>query len=263
MNDNANGSTLVVPKLPSFRVDGRTALITGAGRGLGMAAAVALAEAGAEVTLVARSESSVQVIAAALRERGFAAHAARLDVTESDSVREFVSGRGPFHILVNNAGANRPALLVDTADADVDAVLDLNFKGALFVTREVIRGLVARGLQGSVIQISSQMGHVGGLKRTVYCATKHAMEGMTKALAWELGRHGIRINSLCPTFIETDLTRSMLAEPEFRDYVLSNSALGRLGQLEDVMGAVVFLASDASGLVTGSALMVDGGWTAR
>jgi len=263
MSDELAGAQPELPRPPSFRLHGRSALVTGAGRGLGMAAAVALAEAGAEVTLVARSGAEIEFVAKALRERGHAAHAVLLDVTKSTAVREVVAVRGPFQILVNNVGTNRPALLVDTSDTDIDAVLAFNVKAAMYVTREVVRGLIASGLPGSIIQMSSQMGHVGGPKRVVYCATKHAMEGMTKALAWELGRHGIRVNSLCPTFIETEMTRPMLEEPEFREFALSNNALGRLGALEDIMGAVVFLASDAAGLVTGSALMVDGGWTAR
>jgi NAD(P)-dependent dehydrogenase (short-subunit alcohol dehydrogenase family) len=228
-----------------------------------MAAAVALAEAGARVTLVARSSADIEGVVRKLRERGRDARAMQLDVTDSEAGRDFIATHGPFQILVNNAGMNHPALLVDSTDPDIDLALTLNVKAAMFIAREVVRGLIARGLTGSIIQVSSQMGHVGGPKRTVYCATKHALEGMTKALAWEIGRHGIRVNSLCPTFIETEMTRSMLDEPEFREYVLSNNALGRIGTLADIMGAVVFLSSDAAGLVTGSALKVDGGWTAR
>lgn len=251
-----------LPRMPSFRLDGRSALVTGAGRGLGMAAAVALAEAGARVTLAARSIGEIESVAAMLRKRGREAQAIQLDVTNSNAGRDFIAAHGPFRILVNNAGGNRPALLADTPDADIDHILSLNVKATMLIAREVIRGLVSHGLPGSIIQMSSQMGHVGGPKRTVYCATKHAVEGMTKALAWEVGRHGIRVNSVCPTFIETEMTKPMLDDVEFRDYVLSHNALGRLGRLEDIMGAIVFLASDAAALVTGSALMVDGGWTA-
>ena len=140
--------------------------------------------------------------------------------------------------------------------------MDLNVKATMQVTREVARGLVAADKAGSIITISSQMGHVGGPKRALYCASKHAVEGMTKALAWELGPHKIRVNTICPTFIETAMTQPMFADAEFRSYVESRIALGRLGRLEDIMGAVIFLAGDASALVTGSALMIDGGWTA-
>jgi NAD(P)-dependent dehydrogenase (short-subunit alcohol dehydrogenase family) len=251
-----------LPATPSFRLDGRRALVTGAGRGLGLAMAAALAEAGADVTLVARSGEEIAAVADAIRQRGERAETLTLDVTDTARVAAEVAARGPFQILVNNAGVNRPADFVDITEADYDAVTDLNVRAAVFMAQTVAKGLIADGLPGSIINVSSQMGHVGGPKRTVYCATKHALEGATKAMAWELGQHGIRVNTLCPTFIETPLTAPMLADAEFRDYVGSNIALGRVGRVEDVMGAAVYLASDASGLVTGSAIMVDGGWTA-
>jgi NAD(P)-dependent dehydrogenase (short-subunit alcohol dehydrogenase family) len=247
---------------PSFRIDGLCALVTGAGRGIGLAAAHALAQAGARVTLVARSAPEIDAAAADISAAGGQACARTLDVTDSAAVTAFMAEHGPFDILVNNAGTNRPTLITDMLDADYDAVMDLNVKATMFVTREVARGLVKAGKPGSIITISSQMGHVGGPKRALYCATKHAVEGMTKALAWELGPHGIRVNTVCPTFIETAMTEKMFADPAFRTYVESRIALGRLGRLEDIMGAVVFLASDAAAMVTGSALMVDGGWTA-
>jgi NAD(P)-dependent dehydrogenase (short-subunit alcohol dehydrogenase family) len=251
-----------LPTTPSFSLQGRRALVAGAGRGIGAAAAAALYDAGAHVTLVARSASELERVAAELRVRQGVADVLPLDVTDAAAVRDALAQQAPFDVLVNSAGTNRPALLADTADSDLDAVLALNLRAALVLAREVSRGMVHAGRGGSMITVSSQMGHVGGPRRTVYCATKHAVEGMTKALAWELGPHGIRVNTLCPTFIETEMTRPMLADPAFRDFVQSKIALGRIGQLQDVMGAVLFLASDASALVTGSALMVDGGWTA-
>jgi NAD(P)-dependent dehydrogenase (short-subunit alcohol dehydrogenase family) len=139
--------------------------------------------------------------------------------------------------------------------------MNLNVRSTFLITRELVKGMVTSGKGGSIVTISSQMGHVGGVKRSVYCASKHAVEGMTKALAWELGSHGIRVNTICPTFIETKMTAPMLSDPEFKYYVESRIALGRIGKLEDLMGAVVFLCSDAAAMVTGSALMVDGGWT--
>ena len=249
-------------KTPSMRLDGKTALVTGAGRGIGLAAAHALAQAGASMMLAARSAPEIEAACADIRAEGGQASAATLDVTDSAAVTAFVAQYGPFDVLVNNAGTNRPSLITDMQDADYDAVMDLNVKATMFVTREVARGLIAAAKPGSIITISSQMGHVGGPKRALYCATKHAVEGMTKALAWELGPHRIRSNTICPTFIETAMTEKMFADPAFRSYVESRIALGRIGRLEDIMGAVVFLASDAAALVTGSALMVDGGWTA-
>jgi NAD(P)-dependent dehydrogenase (short-subunit alcohol dehydrogenase family) len=254
--------TTALPRTPSFRLDGRRTLVTGAGRGLGLACAAALAEAGADVWLAARSAGEVQAAARALCERGDRAHALVLDVTDSAAVARALAERGPFQVLVNNAGTNRPKPFDEVSEDDVDALLALNVKAAFFVARAVAMGLKAAGLPGSIVQMSSQMGHVGGANRSVYCATKHALEGMSKALAVELGPHGIRVNTLCPTFIDTPMTHDWLATPAFRDQVLGKIPMGRVGQLEDVMGAVLFLASDASALVTGSALMVDGGWTA-
>ncbi len=253
---------ITLPKTPSFRLDGRRALVTGAGRGIGRAAAAALAGAGAEVTLAARSADEVEAIADAIRDAGGMADALTLDVTDTPVVKAEIAARGPFQILFNNAGTNRPALLADMTEADYDAVTDLNVRAAIFVAQAVALGLVEANLPGSIINVSSQMGHVGGPKRTVYCATKHAIEGATKAMAWELGPQGIRVNTICPTFIETPMTEGMLEDDAFREQVAANIALGRVGQVEDIMGAVIYLASDASALVTGSALMVDGGWTA-
>jgi len=249
--------------LPSFRVDGKTALITGASRGIGLAAAHALAQAGARVVLAARNEGDLNSALAAIQENGGSGAVWPVDITDSAAVSEGVAAFGPFDIVVNNAGTNRPALLTETRDQDLHDVLDLNIKSVFYVCREVIRQMQAHGISGSIINISSQMGHVGGPRRTVYCATKHAIEGLTKALAWEVGSSSIRVNTLCPTFIETEMTRGMLEEKAFYDFITSKIALGRIGRLEDIMGPVVFLASDASALMTGSALMVDGGWTAE
>jgi NAD(P)-dependent dehydrogenase (short-subunit alcohol dehydrogenase family) len=247
---------------PSMRLDGKTSLVTGAGRGIGLAAAHALAQAGAHVTLVARTAHDIKAASDEICKAGGRAIGFTLDVTNSQAVKAFVEQHGPFNILVNNAGTNRPSLITDMVDADYDAVMDLNVKATMVVTREVARGLIAAGKPGSIITISSQMGHVGGPKRVLYCATKHAVEGMTKSLAWELGPHNIRANTLCPTFIETAMTEQMFSDMDFRRYVESRIALGRIGKLEDIMGSIVFLASDAASMVTGSALMVDGGWTA-
>ena len=255
-----------LPRTPSLRLDGRRALVTGAGRGLGLACAAALAEAGAEVWLVARSSHEVQAAADALRERGDRAHALVLDVTDSAAVAravaEVATRHGPFQVLVNNAGSNRPKPFDEVSEDDLDALWALNVKAAFVVARAVASAMKAAGLPGSIVQMSSQMGHVGGVNRSVYCATKHALEGMSKALALELGPHGIRVNTVCPTFIDTPMTHDWLAAPAFREQVLGKIALGRVGRVEDVMGAVLYLAGDAAALVTGAALMVDGGWTA-
>jgi NAD(P)-dependent dehydrogenase (short-subunit alcohol dehydrogenase family) len=247
----------------SFRLDGRRALVTGGGRGIGLTAASALAEAGAHVTLVARTASEIEEAAAAIRARGQQADALALDVTDIDAVRAALAGRPPYQILVNNAGINRPAFLPDVKVEDFDAIFDLNVRAAFFMAQTVALRLLEAKLAGSIINISSQMGHVGAARRTVYCAAKHAMEGFTKAMAIELAPHNIRVNSLGPTFLETPMTRPFFENKTFRDEVLGKIKLGRLGQLEELTGAIVFLASDASSLMTGSALVLDGGWTAE
>ena len=251
-----------LPVCPSFGLAGRRALVTGAGRGIGLAAAAALAAAGAAVTLVARSAAEVEAVAAALRARGDLAEALPLDVTDQAATSAAFAGLPPFDILVNNAGTNRPKPFTDVSEDDYDTVMGLNVRAAFFVAQAVARGLMAAGQPGSIINMSSQMGHVGGAGRSIYCASKFAIEGLSKAMALDLAPHGIRVNTICPTFIETPMTRPFLTDPTFRASVLAKIKLGRLGQCEDLMGAVVFLASDASALMTGSAMMIDGGWTA-
>jgi NAD(P)-dependent dehydrogenase (short-subunit alcohol dehydrogenase family) len=251
-----------LPRSPGFRVDGQRALVTGAGRGIGLAAAAALARAGAHVTLAVRSENELREACDLIRAEGGACDWLVLDVTDPAAVTAALGAVAPFQVLVNNAGLNRPKLLVEVQDEDIDAVFDLNVKATLYVTRTVARGLLAAKLPGSIVTISSQMGVVGSPRRTLYCASKHAVEGMTKALAWELGPANIRVNTICPTFIETAMTANMFADPAFRGWVTERIALGRLGRTEEIMGAVVFLASEASSLMTGSALMLDGGWSA-
>ncbi|SIS72682.1 NAD(P)-dependent dehydrogenase, short-chain alcohol dehydrogenase family [Roseivivax lentus] len=252
-----------LPKTPSMRLDGKRALIAGASSGIGLACAVALAEAGAQVTLVARRADRLAEITQAMTARGWQARALPLDIADIAATEAAVAEAGPFDILLNAAGLARHTRATDTTPADFDAVMGINLRAAYFLTRAVAQGLLAAGKPGSLINISSQMGHVGGPDRAVYCASKHGLEGMTKAFALEWGPARIRVNTICPTFVLTDLTRPTFEDPQKRAWIEEKIKLGRPGAVEDIMGAALYLASDAAALVTGTALMVDGGWTAE
>ena len=253
---------MALPNTPSFRLDGHRALVTGAGRGIGLALAAALAEAGAAVCLVARTATEIEAGAAAIREAGGQAEAVRLDVSDLAKVESFFADRPAFHVLVNNAGTNRPKPMWDVDEADYDVVMNLNVKSAFFVAQGCVKRMIAMGTKGSLIHIGSQMGHVGGLNRGLYCASKWAIEGMNKSFALDLAPYGIRSNVIAPTFIETPMTKPFFEDKAFKASILDKIKLGRIGAVEDLMGAALFLATDASAFVTGTSLIVDGGWTA-
>lgn len=238
---------------------GQLAIVTGAGRGLGRACAEGLAEAGARVIATARTASDLEALAAHASGR-IATWVG--DVTEDDFV-ERVAGVDGLTILVNNAGANRPQPLVEVDTESLDFVLDLNVRAAFRVAQAAAKAMLRSGGPGAIVNMSSQMGHVGSPNRSVYCMTKHAVEGLTKAMAVELAPHGIRVNTVAPTFVETPMTKPMLDNPEFRDFVFGMIPMGKLASLDDIVAAVCYLASPAAGMVTGTSLRVDGGWTAQ
>lgn len=251
-----------LPQTPSMRLDRRRALVTGASRGIGLGAACALAAAGAHVVLAARSGDKLTAVCAAMNEAGYSCEPLILDVTDTAQVRSKLGGMDAFDILINNAGANRPGPMIKMTEDDYDMVMNVNVRAAYFVAQSVVARMIDEGRGGCIINTSSQMGHVGGIDRTVYCASKFAIEGLSKALAIEVGQHAIRVNTVCPTFIATPFTEKTLADPERVAWIKSKIKLGRIGEIEDVMGAYVFLASDAASLITGASLLVDGGWTA-
>jgi len=251
-----------LPKTPSLRLDGLCALVTGASSGIGLGCAVALAEAGAHVVLASRNIKALNEVAESLSLNGYSAETLELDISDLSSVQAIFKNQKSFDILVNSAGLGRHTPSLETSAEDFDEVMDVNLRGAYFLTQTVAKALIKAKKPGSLINISSQMGHVGGVDRAVYAASKHAVEGFTKAMAIEWGSHQIRVNTICPTFIRTPLTQSTFDNPDRKKWIEDKIKLGRVGEVEDVMGAVVFLASDASSMITGTALMIDGGWTA-
>ena len=251
-----------LPHTPSMRLEGKRALVVGASSGIGLACATALAEIGAEVTIASRRLAPLEALAQAIHERGGIALPVVLDVVVVEATAAQVGELGPFDVLVNSAGLAIHSPAIDTQVADFDAVMGLNVRGAYFLTREVARGLISANKLGSLINISSQMSVVGGIDRAVYCASKHALEGFTKSMAIEWGQHGIRVNTICPTFLRTPLTEQTFSNPERVKWIEEKIKLGRIGKMEDIMGAAIYLATDASSLVTGSSMMIDGGWTA-
>lgn len=251
-----------LPTMPSFSLKGRSALVVGASSGIGTACAVALAEYGAKVTVAARRKEKLEILVNQMKKRNYEVQILVMDINNVEETKEIISCQSPYDILVNSAGIAKHSAAKDTVLDDYDKVMKTNLRGAYFLTQSVSKKLIASKKAGSLINISSQMGLVGGQERAVYCASKHAVEGFTKAMAIELGVHNIRVNTICPTFILTEMTQKTFEEPEKRNWIESKIKIGRIGKIEDIMGAVVYLASDASSLVTGSSLLVDGGWTA-
>ncbi len=248
---------------PSLRLDGLVAAVTGAGGGLGRGYAVALAEAGADVVLVGRSAATLDDVAREVRETERRAWPRVCDVTDARQVADAIGSLERLDVLVNNAGTNVPAPFLEVSEGDLDRMLALNVKGVFLVAQAAAGKMIERGGGGSIVNVTSQMGHVGAPNRTAYVATKHAVEGLTKAMALELAPHGVRVNSLAPTFVETPMTGPFLEDAAFREDTLSRIPLGRLARVQDVMGAAVFLSSPAAAMVTGASLLVDGGWTAQ
>ncbi len=251
-----------LPRTPTFQLNGKRALVTGASRGIGLGGAMALAEHGAHVVMAARNAEEIGAAAQAVRDAGYSAESVSLDVGDYPTMVSKIRQYGPFDILFNNAGTNVPTPYVDVTPENFEMITDLNLKAAFFVAQEVAKGMIGAGKQGSIIHTSSQMAHVGGIDRAVYCGSKFGIEGVTKASAIELAAHKIRVNTICPTFIRTPMTQSTFDDPERVAWLEEKIKLGRVGEVEDIMGAVVFLASDASALITGTSIIIDGGWTA-
>jgi NAD(P)-dependent dehydrogenase (short-subunit alcohol dehydrogenase family) len=240
----------------------RVVVVSGASRGLGRGCAEAFARQGAEVILVARQRAELDELAGEIRRNGGKATAVCCDVTQDKDVSKLFESLPRCDVLVNNAGMNRPQSFLDVDLETLDAMLRLNVR-SMFVMAQAAARLMVRDRAGVIVNMSSQMGHVGGPKRTVYCMTKHAIEGLTKAMAIELGPVGVRVNSIAPTYIETPMTKPFFDDAAFRTDTLQRIPLGRVGTIEEVVAAVLFVASPAASLMTGTSLLVDGGYTAQ
>jgi len=245
-----------------FRLDGQVALVSGAGRGIGRGCALALAAAGAEVIALSRTAGELESLVAEIEAAGGRAQAIVCDVTDRAAVRAAIEGLERLDVLLNNAGSNQPQPFLEVEDAVLDRLLDLNLRAAFVVAQSAAR-VMARGGGGAIVNMSSQMGHTGSARRTVYCATKHAIEGLTKAMAVDLAPYNIRVNAVAPTFVDTPLTRPYFADPAFKAMVMDKILPQRLARVEEIAAAVVYLASPAAAMVTGTSLRVDGGWTAH
>jgi len=254
-------------KIPSFRLENKLALVTGAGRGLGAAIATGFAQAGAEVVLLGRTRSYLEELSAKIGAGGGRSRVVECDVTDDKALRNAIATLPSLDIVVNNAGTNFPEPFVDVSDDHLDTMLDLNVRACFVAAQASVKKMLedpSRAKKGGVvINISSQMGHVGSPNRTVYCMTKHALEGLTKAMAVELAPQNIRVNSIGPTFTDTPLVRKIVDTPEKREFIMSRIPLGKLATLGDIAAAAVYLASPAAAMVTGTHLIVDGGWTAQ
>ena len=250
-----------LPRSPNFSLEGKRAFVTGASSGIGLGACVALANYGASVLASARSEDKLIELEEEAKNKSLLINTKRLDISDNISVKNIIKKHGPFDIFVNSAGIARHNSLYEASIDEYDDVMNINTKSAYFCTKEIAKQMIDNKIRGSIINISSQMGHVGGLDRSIYCASKFAVEGFTKAMAIELGKHAIRINTICPTFIRTPLTESTFENQDKIDWVKQKIKLNRVGEVEDILGGIIFLASDASSLMTGSSLLIDGGWT--
>lgn len=254
---------MTIPTTPSFSLQGKTALVTGASKGIGRAAVLALAAQGAHVICVGRGQQALDEVCAEVKGLGQSVEALAADMSSMQDIAQKIGALPRVDILVNNAGTNIPEPFVEVTEEHFDQLVQLNIKGCFFVAQQVVSRMLANRQGGSIINMSSQMGHVGAIQRTVYCMTKHAIEGLSKAMAVELAADGIRVNTICPTFIKTPMTEPFFASDTFQQETLTKIPLGYVGDVEDIMGAVIYLASDASRMVTGSSMKVDGGWTAQ
>ena len=253
--------------LKNINTKNKIALITGAGKGIGKACAIALAEAGAHVIIISRTEKDLIEVQKIIRKLKRKCTYFVCDVTNIDEIKKIFTKISKLDILVNNAGTNRPEFFTKIKRKDMSEVVDLNIKASFDIaqlsTNVMLKSKNRKKIGASIINLSSQLGKVGAPLRSVYNMTKFGIEGLTKGMAIDLAKHNIRVNSICPTFVETPMVKKFFKNKDFKKSVIKNIPLGKVATESDIATAVVYLASDASSMMTGSSLVIDGGWTAK
>ena len=253
--------------LQKFEVKNKTALVTGAGKGIGKASAIALAEAGADLIILSRTLTDLNKLEKQINKLKRKCTVFECDVSNVEEVKSVFKQINSLDILINNAGTNRPDHFTKIKKEDMDYVVDLNIKAAFHVaqmaTKVMLKSKNRKSIGGSIINISSQLGKVGAPKRSIYNMTKFGIEGLTRGMALDLAKDNIRVNTVCPTFVETPMVKKFFKDKKFKTQMINNIPLGRLATESDIATAVVYLASNASSMITGSSLMIDGGWTAK
>ncbi len=253
--------------LKKFNLKNKTAIVTGAGKGLGRACAIALAEAGANLIIISRTKKDLDEVSKIIKKFKSKCKSYVCDLTNYNKIKNIINEQKKIDILINNAGNNIPAHFTKVKTKDMEYVVKINtiatFNLAQLCALKMIETKNRKKIGGSIINMSSQMGHVGGPIRTVYNMTKFGLEGLTKGMSIDLAKYNIRVNTVCPTFVVTPMTRKFFKSKKFKKEVIGNIPLGRFAELSDVATATVFLASDAASMITGTSLLVDGGWTAK
>ena len=253
--------------LKKYNLKNKIALVTGAGKGLGKACALALAEAGTDLIIISRTKKDLDVVSKLIRKFRVKCKSYVCDVTNYNEIKEVINSQKKIDILINNAGTNIPEHFLKVKTENMEHLVKVNtiaaFNVAQLVSLKMVKAKNRKKIGGSIVNMSSQMGHVSGPKRSVYSMNKFGMEGLTKGMALELAPFNIRVNTICPTFVVTPMTKKFLKDKQFKKNMLGNIALGRFAEMSEIASAVVFMASDASSMITGTSLLVDGGWTAK